>query len=293
MKRFMLLLHLYLLLILSIPIYANTIVTDGLINYWTFDLTNIKDGIAEDVWGKNDAIIMGNPKISDGYLRQGLKLDGLGDYVILQDVKNFGKLKGPFTFEIWIKTDNQSKWSPIFKVIEKSCNNFGVGTGIIINARLNVEHNGNNDGFIYTKDYVTFERTRKTVNGGCTGGASSFPITISDGNWHHFVYVVGTPTINEVGTEWRRTALYIDSIRESGGQGGGSRHDIYTGAIYLGAVNRVGKAERFFRGVIDEVRVYDRELSQEEINQNFNAKAGLAVEPSRKLSTVWGTLKHR
>lgn len=293
MKRFMLLLHLYLLLTLSIPIYANTIVTDGLINYWTFDLTNIKDGIAEDVWGKNDAIIMGNPKISDGYLRQGLKLDGLGDYVILDQIRNFSKLKGTFTFEIWIKTNNHSKWSPIFKVIEQNCSHFGGGVGIIINARLNVEHKGNNDRFIFTKDYVTLERIRRLIGGGCAGVTSSFPFKISDGVWHQFVYIYGPEFEDGLELQKRRIALYIDSIQEIGGEEDRTNLKDYNGAIYLGAVNRNGKAESFFRGVIDEVRVYDRELSQEEINQNFNAKAGLAVEPSRKLSTVWGTLKHR
>lgn len=293
MKHLIVLLHMYLLLTFSIPIYANTIVTDGLINYWTFDLTNIKDGIAEDVWGGNDATIKGNPKISDGYLRQGLELDGLGDYVILEQIRNFSRLRGTFTFEIWIKTDNHKNWSPIFKVIEQECSLFGDGTGIIINARLNVDQKEENDRFIFKKDYVTLEEIRKTVNGGCTGGTSAYPINISDGNWHQFVYVVATPSNNEVGPEWRRSSLYIDSIRKSERKAGGSRHDIYTGAIYLGAVNRMGKAKNFFRGVIDEVRVYDRELSQEEINQNFNAKTSLTVDSTRKLPTVWGTLKHR
>ena len=67
MKRLMLLI---LFSVVSIALTAiaeaKTIVTDGLVSYWTFDLHNIKDGIAEDVWGENNATIVGNPTIVNG-----------------------------------------------------------------------------------------------------------------------------------------------------------------------------------------------------------------------------------
>lgn len=46
-----------------------------------------------------------------------------------------------------------------------------------------------------------------------------------------------------------------------------------------------------FVGIIDEVRVYDRALDEDEINQNMNAES-LAVEPSAdKLALTWGNIK--
>ena len=45
-----------------------------------------------------------------------------------------------------------------------------------------------------------------------------------------------------------------------------------------------------FNGLIDELRLYNRGLSQAEIEQNLDA-VGLAVEPAQKLALTWGSLK--
>ena len=47
----------------------------------------------------------------------------------------------------------------------------------------------------------------------------------------------------------------------------------------------------YWKGLIDEVRVYDRNLNENEVNQNMNAE-GLGVESSiEKLPLTWGKLK--
>jgi len=44
--------------------------------------------------------------------------------------------------------------------------------------------------------------------------------------------------------------------------------------------------------MIDEVRVYNRVLTEDEVKQNFAVTANnLAVEPSDKLATSWGKIK--
>ena len=45
-----------------------------------------------------------------------------------------------------------------------------------------------------------------------------------------------------------------------------------------------------FNGLLDELRLYNRGLSQAEIEQNRDA-VGLAVEPTEKLTLTWGSLK--
>ena len=45
-----------------------------------------------------------------------------------------------------------------------------------------------------------------------------------------------------------------------------------------------------FSGLLDELRLYNRGLSQEEIENNLDA-VGLAVEPTQKLALTWGTIK--
>ena len=45
-----------------------------------------------------------------------------------------------------------------------------------------------------------------------------------------------------------------------------------------------------FNGLLDELRLYNRGLSQAEIEQNLDA-VGLAVEPAQKLALTWGIIK--
>lgn len=51
-------------------------------------------------------------------------------------------------------------------------------------------------------------------------------------------------------------------------------------------------AGEFFGGVIDEVRIYNRALSKDEINQNLIAQ-GLAIKIAGKLATTWAGIKAR
>ena len=65
----------------------------------------------------------------------------------------------------------------------------------------------------------------------------------------------------------------------------------FVNPVYLGAANINGINVQFFKGVIDEVRIYNRPLTDEELIQNYESDVGLGVEPSDKLSTVWAALK--
>jgi len=50
---------------------------------------------------------------------------------------------------------------------------------------------------------------------------------------------------------------------------------------------------RFLNGMIDEVRIYNRVLSANEVVQNFNVKSNTlaAVAPAGKLATTWSHIK--
>ncbi len=57
--------------------------------------------------------------------------------------------------------------------------------------------------------------------------------------------------------------------------------------FWMGARKADGLA---FNGLLDELRLYNRGLSQAEIEQNRDA-VGLAVEPTQKLALTWGMIK--
>jgi len=294
-------------LMLTTSAYAKTIVTDGLVSYWTFDRTNIKDRIVEDVWGENDATIKGNPKVVRAYLKQGLELDGSGDYVSLPNVSNFGSRIGPYTFEAWFKTSYKKSWSAIFRVSEEPCARHNNGYGILINATWGGPRR---DTIVTEEDIVLFQRARKGRNS-CASSSSGRRHPVSDGEWHHIVLTLRAPNNEELrklnrapipphierepaGVEnCRSIALYLDMKQVTGSLGCSAPKEIvpYKLPIFLGAVNDQGKASGFFQGVFDEVRIYDRALTHEEVMHNYESGIGLGVEPIGKLSTVWGALK--
>ena len=61
--------------------------------------------------------------------------------------------------------------------------------------------------------------------------------------------------------------------------------------VIIGA-NSYGERDQTFNGSVALVRIYDRVLSKEEINQNITAwTEWRSVDPSSKLSTTWGAIK--
>ena len=46
----------------------------------------------------------------------------------------------------------------------------------------------------------------------------------------------------------------------------------------------------FWTGMVDEVRIYERPLSAEEVQINMEAR-GISVEPADKLANTWGNIK--
>lgn len=281
---------------------AANLVTDGLVSYWTFDRTDVNDGIAEDIWGENDAQIMGNTKISTGYFRQGLEFDGSGDYVILPNISDYISSIRPSSFEFWFKTTQNSRPSTFFKVLESVCANKDRAWGIDINLHneiaipLNPQDVGVKGEEVFRESSLLIQYANFR-NKSCSSASIEYRIPVSDGEWHHLVLVSGALYIDVAGKRWSQYVLYIDNIPYVVYRVRGRNPDDfvpYTEPIYLGATNNKGVARGYYyQGSFDEVRVYDRALTHNEVTQNFASGDFLSVKSVDKLPVVWGGLKQR
>ncbi len=287
--------------------YTEPVVTNGLVSYWTFDRQDIDGDTVKDVWGENDGKIVGAPKVVGGQVGEALEFDGSDDYVNLTNLGDFGSQLGTSTFEAWVKTSlEENRWTTLFKIRDADC---AMGWGIDFNgwaepprnlpvkpekfADLFLRFKPNFDEKInFTKDVIRFYFTYNLGQLGCQHFTFGRRFPISDGEWHHLVYARGTPYVDESGRELRETAAFIDGKRIWL-----SRHRIeepdnflpFREPVYLGAGNNRGEAEAFFNGIIDEVRIYNRPLTIEEVTQNF--EIGLSVKATEKLPILWGALK--
>ena len=111
-------------------------------------------------------------------------------------------------------------------------------------------------------------------------GGSKITFAAEAEKWYHIIY-----TTNPEDGELK---LYVDGELVAEGAAGGQPENMDE--------RRIGSEHdgRFLNGMIDNVRIYDRVLTEEEVMQNFEAKSDqLPVEPAEKLSTTWGALKRK
>ena len=60
----------------------------------------------------------------------------------------------------------------------------------------------------------------------------------------------------------------------------------------LGATHGVGRGWPTYVGRIDEVRIWNRALSEDEVEALFSFEPPQAVAPQGKLATMWGRVKY-
>ena len=256
--------------------YTQPVVTEGLVSYWTFDKQDIAGGTVKDVWGENDGKIVGDPKVVDGQVGEALEFDGSDDYVNLTNLGDFGEKVGASTFEAWVKTSFKKDWTTLFKVLDQGCN---MAWAIDVNRSAKA-------GFPLAEDIVHYYVRQKSA-AGCNAIAVEIEFPLSDGKWHHIVFGIVDPGKSEV-------SIYMDGEPQEIIVGDAKKLDTFipfVEPVYIGAANNRGNVERHFPGIIDEVRIYDRPLTADEVTRNFESKIGLSVEAAEKLPIVWGKLK--
>ena len=268
--------------IFSLNVASASVVTDGLVSYWTFDKGYIVNKTVQDVWGGNNAKIIGNPKVVPGRVGEALEFDGIGDFVNLTTLGDFGRQLGTSSFETWIKTSNTTDWMTLINTHGAECPNWGI------------ELNGvNRRGGLKIIAGTLHHYIGIGGPGGCGGAGSGRSVGIFDGEWHHIVYT-NDYTIHAGGGNGKRIT-YIDGVSSSPshhGFGGKNRvFSPFTASVTLGARKFPGKSTGHFMGMIDEVRFYNRPLTAAEVIQNFESTEPYNIAPKGKLSTIWGALK--
>jgi len=201
---------------------------------------------ADDTSGSNNnGAISGNIRFVKGVFGKGLCFDGSTAIVSVPNSPslNFGKSKS-FSVSAWLKSTQSGVGDSAF--------------GWIVDHRLN------NDGIYagYTVgDYSGIIQARIRDN-----AAHDVPVysdtNINDGRWHHVVFVV-----DRLAQEER---LYIDNNLEDSANTS-SVGNINTGFdLHLGGTTYPGTPLNFFDGTLDDVRIYDKALSETHIGNLFD-----------------------
>ena len=126
------------------------------------------------------------------------------------------------------------------------------------------------------KVHFKFEANQIQVD---KNGVGKIRFDAEAGTWYHIVYTTNAPE--------NQLVLYVDGEERQRDEDG-------NGALENMNERRIGSEHdgRFLNGAIDEVRIYNRVLTADEVMQNFEARTNtLSVDPKGKSATAWAELK--
>jgi len=213
----------------------------NLVGWWTFD-----EGMGSTVLDRsghgNHGAIQGNPDWVVGYNDEGtaLSFDGLGDYVDCGKAVIFD-FNEQITVAAWMRVD-------VFEQTDQAIVSKGETAWKLVRNEL------------------TNEMRFDCGEVGEAVGSKN----VNDGQWHH---VVGR-------YDGSRISLYVDGIQDSFIAATGSLTADPNITVWIADNNRPGSGPQAWNGLIDDVRVYNRALTLEEIELITRGDPLLAWNPS-------------
>ena len=227
---------------------------DGLVLYHPYD--EGKDAEAEDLSGNDHHGVIDNPEWVNGKFGKALEFGGPGSDVFVTVESTNALNVDAFTFMAWI---NSEEWNGVRQVVGKSVHG-GCGG--------RVQYGVFSEGAVF--------KIRLETEGGRADIATDLPDT---GKFVHITFTNDT----------KETKIYYDGKEVQAGDTPGKlkvNDDPWRVGQDCDRLNYV------FAGIIDEVRLWNRALSEDEINTFMDQGAeALDVEAAGKLSTTWGRLK--
>ena len=242
------------------------VVTDGLISHWTFDNAHIDGFTVKDVVGERHGTFIGPAEIIDGG-KFGEALDPIPGYVEFPN-SNLPAGNDPRTLSAWVKLDSVPDacsslymWGELADAAISGMMVCNGGTGFFVGGNADIMSDGTVEQNVWSYIAITYdgENLRVYING-------------------------------ELDKEARPGLQWGDQPRELatvlGNEGIGT----------IGTIMNGDEAEEaFIFGVIDEVSIYDRSLSADEVKQNNDtptqASGVVAVDTAGKLALTWGGIK--
>ncbi|MBW7992675.1 MAG: LamG domain-containing protein [Planctomycetes bacterium] len=207
--------------------------TDNLVAFYALD------GDAADSSGNElHGAIAGEPNFVGGQIGQAMELDGVDDYVDINNptLLDFGT--GDFTISAWVNLTTTER-ATVY------ANGGDDGGGVRYTLAMG---EGNDNKMTLTTDDDDNKRQAK----GDT--------VVNDGVWHHVVGMRSGDT----------SLVYVDGAKDATQDlpegydlSGTTQHNAYLGAI---TSNSDGSLIKFFTGLLDEVAIYSRALSAGEIS---------------------------
>lgn len=223
----------------------------SLVLYLSFDEGKGGDAADGSVYG-HDGELIENPTWVDGQFGKALEFDGTKQQHVMVPINDTLQLREEFSIAFWVKRDDAQirEW------------NYMVTAGSLKWASIF----RNSDS--------------KTYFWSTSGGAWAQKAVTDDvqpDDWVHLAVTHDTKS---------KVTIYNDG-KEAGGGAKPPVVDLIDGSVMVGARH---PGEEFFTGIIDEVFLFNRIITEAEISEIMDGDF-LPVEPADKLAMTWGSIK--
>jgi hypothetical protein len=215
---------------------------NDLLAYYTADNT------PNDALGNYNGTLVNGTTYGTGIINQGFSFDGVNDYIDLGNNFSFD-VNNAFSFSFWVDRVSGSNFSTLFsKVDSTTLQGYHIRFDNNINGKIQLTLL---DSLSNLSEYIT---TNQLV----------------DLNIHMI-----TVTYDGLNTA-TSCKIYVDGVMQSLTRnitGAGATSIINTESAKIG-VNSYTGGVHFFNGIIDEVGIWNRELTASEVTELYNSGAG-------------------
>ncbi len=199
----------------------------NLVAHWKFDESS--GTMAYDSAGSSHGTLINGPIWTIGQIDGALEFDGVDDYISCGTGPAITGTE-PFAVSVWVKT-NASKGQAVLVQRSESSAHGSYGVSILDDGRVQFHIYNGGYGVLFQSD-----------------------VTVNDGLWHHIAVVRTNSTDGEI---------YVDGSLS--GSDSGPARSLNNVPVWIGGPGFTGPFD--FEGSIDDVRIYDRALSVEEVEQ--------------------------
>ncbi|MEK7560853.1 MAG: LamG domain-containing protein [Patescibacteria group bacterium] len=250
------------------PRYTGSLDT-GLVGSWSFDGPDMAGTVAYDRSGNaNNGTLTGAVTRAVGRIGQGMSFDGVNDYVVVANESNFDfERTSPFSGAMWLKANPKDTTVQVPLVKSQDASPY-TGWQFV----MNLAPDGGADPGKLRFDLVNNISTAAIFVG------TTNDTKLLDDNWHHYVFTTdgsGASGI-KIYEDGVQLALTI-GLNNLGANSILNNQEVGIGAKSDGAPTN----NEFYNGSLDDVRVYNRALSVDEIKRLYRIGATLKVNAPR------------
>lgn len=225
---------------------APPVATNGLLGHWAFD-EGSGTTTADSTGNNSPGTLANGPLWGTGLMGQALTFDGKNDYVNTNADDSLD-VTGSLTLSAWVFRSNSAKTHAIVSKYQT------------------------NSSAPFHLELLASGLVRATHRSGTLGQSISSTTAVTNNVWTHVVFVRDNST--------GKLTFYFNGVQDFAGWKSYNTTRVAASTVSVKIGSHAGATNNFFAGTIDDVRIYDKALTEAEVQSLYNSHTGDVTPPS-------------